>query len=280
MPFIASFFFTLPPVRNPNQSPSLSYHVPTLFLREILWRAFRGQKVEDHLKEASKFAPFPQVLSALYEPLVLNVLQFSASPSQCHIIDHNGGTSSFSLGPNLRSDWRLFSKDVPFHPASNTIYVPLSGFYSLDAFVVSEDGTRVTMLQMTIGKTHSLKASGVRDVIKAFRGTSKREKDIEWSFLFATPGDTGEKIARKQRLNLGKTYPKVNVGWMVVGLGKEMTDALVDLMEYDAEGEDEDEDEDDGQDGAAEMNAEQEGSVVDVPDEDDDKHAEKRPRLR
>jgi len=128
----------------------------------------------------------------------------------------------------------------------------------------------------------------VRDVTKAFEGASEEEEDAvpfptAWSILFVTLGDSGigEKMARQWCLELGNVYPAVNVGWMEVGLGEEVTKTLVDPMEYGAEGRDEGEDdEEEGVDSVSSVEREgYGGDARDARDEEDSRRPIKRRKL-
>jgi hypothetical protein len=80
-------------------------------------------------------------------------------------------------------------------PVDNRIYVPQAGFPSIDAFVVSENKTRVTMLQITVSTKHGLKPTGIRKVIDALiKGGLPRDESRVPSLSHLTSADSTSSI--------------------------------------------------------------------------------------
>jgi len=92
------------------------------------------------------------------------------------------GGAAFQVGPNLQCAPHVVNVDVPFHPQDNHIYVVPQLFPSLDAFVITENQQRVTLLQMMVVRSHDLKPSGVNQIIKLF--PKDQRSSIKWSLLF------------------------------------------------------------------------------------------------
>jgi len=282
------FFFTEEPAQNPSTDLNIRYYVPTPLLREMLWREFRPKVLSGQLKLASLFHPFPYVLAALYEPLVLSVLQYSEEPLTCYIPQENSGfePESFLLGPRLKLSSYLFIADLPFYPTDCTIYVPPSGFTSLDAFIVSEGMTHVTILQMTIAKSHDLKPAGLSKLVNAFRAAEQREKGsvkfpTKWSYLFVTPEDTGRTIAaHHRRPKLPRGSPSVRVGWTQVPYEYAAMPPEKEEAEEEREEDDEIHEEDEGADEGNAGDVGNEGGQGDKRGEDDEDDEEQQPRKK
>jgi hypothetical protein len=216
------FFFGENRFSNPSlRDPRFKYKVPTDFLRRLIINHFRKKEMKERFDLLIQFAPLPVIAGMIYESLVPDILQGLDESLPCHL---HGDTESpsFLLGPNLFS--RPYTVDPEaglITPVDNCIYVPQAGFPSLNAFVVSEEETRVTMLQITVSKKHDLKLSEIRNVINALiNGGLPRGESVKWTVLFVTPDDRGQNIAntaQKTFKSLGKNYPKVKLGWLMVG---------------------------------------------------------------
>ena len=215
-----SFFFAthqLNPVRV-MPIPFLKYEVPSQFLRLCLAMHYRQHAKAKGLKLFATMAPLAQVTRRLFEPLVLNLLVETEKGLQCMLCDN----TTFRLGPDLAVhphvvDPSSFTPGIAtaFIPVNNRIYVVPEHYPFVDAFAVTEDMKRVTLLHMTVGQ--NLKSQGVQGVIEMFGDAAA---GIRWSVVFVTPGEHGETIARVSHpLQVARqqsrwAHYEVPVGWL------------------------------------------------------------------
>ncbi len=204
---------------NPVLKPRFSYEVPTSFLRSLVMQEFRQLKVAAQMRLAEELAPYPQIAWLFYKALVIDVLVSSDEGFVYYLCD--AGDQSFRLGPRLHTIPDVVSdlQDNHFTPENDRIYIPLTGFPSHDAFVITENGKLVIFLQVTTAQDHDLKPKGIHKIVKLFPKADWGS--IEWFFLFVSPTKCASVIASKH-VNGFKWFKvdgvniKVRIGWMVV----------------------------------------------------------------
>jgi hypothetical protein len=207
---------------NPTQDdPRFHYTIPTRYLRRRIADHFRKMREDEQAALLTRFAPLPQVAGIFYESIVLDILQDAHEFLPCHLYGDTE-SPSFRLGPGLS----FFPYQVDPKVGAITlvdddcIFVPLVGFRSLDALVISKNKTRVTMLQITISKKHKLSQSDIRMVINSLKENLPNNKTIMWSVLLVSSDDRGQNIVNELQKNfkgLGSNYPVVRLGWLTVG---------------------------------------------------------------
>lgn len=200
-PGFHTFFFAMPDENpsglTPTRYPSLQYKIPTPFLRLIIASHYRRYVKKHGVKILESMTPFPQIAAALFEPLVLDLLVETNKGLLCTFHDK----TTFRLGPRLTAhhnivDPRLLAEAnaaTGFEPIDNCIYVVPPRYPSVDAFVVTEERKRVTLLQMTVGSKHKLELLGVQKIISMF-GQAARE--MKFSVVFVTPQEQGQAISK------------------------------------------------------------------------------------
>ncbi|KAM5541878.1 hypothetical protein V8D89_004607 [Ganoderma adspersum] len=257
------FFFAFKPHNVPNPrpygyGPEFHHAVPTHFLSRLLLTYFRRRTPTEQVAFLSTLRYFPQATSFVYSPAILDALCAPSSPGPavtCHLADG----SAFALGPGLVLAGRQVSASaaasapksesesadatrITAEPHDGHIYVLRDLSPSINAFVLSEDSdsdsdcTRVTMLQTTVAYRREVASSAVSALITLVRRsrptTSAVEKTIKWSFVFVSPGASGEAMARKLGTVKfrGSCPATVVAGWLEVGgllpLAGEVVDAL------------------------------------------------------
>ena len=234
------FFVVSKPYHLSNPMPynvRFDHAVPTLFLRRLLSVYFRRRTTSEQVALISKISKIlqPEALSFVYEPAILDVLCAPGGHSDrssvgvvCHLAaDCPASSSSFTLGPGLvlASDRVTADSTAPFVLRDNHIYLLRSGggFPWINAFVVSEQRTRVTMLQTTVNYRREVVSSAVGRVVelvqRAMPNTSTSASGaIKWSFIFVSPGGRGETMAKALReVQFRGRRPTVTAGWLEVG---------------------------------------------------------------
>ena len=202
--------------------------VPTLFLRRLLSAYFRRRTTSEQVALISKISkvPQPEALSFVYEPAILDVLCAPGGHGAkrsvvCHLADRPA--SSYTLGPGLvlASDRVTPDSTASIVPRDNHIYLLRSGsgFPWINAFVVSERQTRVTMLQTTVNYRREVVSSAVARVVELVqRSMPDTSAEIKWSFIFVSPGGRGETMAKALReVQFRGRRPTVTAGWLEVG---------------------------------------------------------------
>ncbi|THH27661.1 hypothetical protein EUX98_g6525 [Antrodiella citrinella] len=239
------FFFT-DPAENPAPYVQIRYHVPTRFLRQVLFLGFKVGAYHSVAGLVGMFSNKWELLANVYDILVLDVLCVYHLPFRCYTVEGGraGRPGTFTLGPNLRQ--ATYIAGNPWSPVDRTIYVSRMTIPSVDAFVLTENRTRVTILHSQIVTTTrpssymigprvplnmqrtEVPQASVDAVVRIFREAAERETDPvpfpkRWSALYVTPFgsgcevyDDGERVARMQTplARAQKGDPLVNVGWM------------------------------------------------------------------
>ncbi|KAI1785082.1 hypothetical protein LXA43DRAFT_1100710 [Ganoderma leucocontextum] len=228
-------FFAFKPddASNPmDHEPDFHYAIPTSFISGLLSDYFSRRTVEEQVSLLSKFAPYPQLMGLVFEPLVLQFLTSSEKPIPCHLVDG----STIMLGPHLWLVNRQLDADVSIEPRNNDIHVPRTGFPSLDGLIIliNEDQTQVLLLQMTVASTHKVVAKGVAAIVKLIGASTK----TSFKFIFVTPGPSGEKMAKKlQEIKIrGRPSIFVEAGWIETGELLSCPQEVLDtLIRFDAD---------------------------------------------
>ncbi|KAI0723474.1 hypothetical protein C8Q76DRAFT_723026 [Earliella scabrosa] len=191
-PGFHEFFFATGRV-NPRRVlpiPVLNYEIPTQFLRLCLAMHYRKM-----LRLFGTMSSFARVTARLFKPLALDLLVEAENGLECTLDD----STTFRLGPGLTVHPDLLdparftpTTTAAFKPTDNHIYVVSEDHRSIDAFVVTEDMKRVTLLEMTGADRRDLKSRGIQGVIQMF---GEAAVGINWSVVFVTPEQHGQKIA-------------------------------------------------------------------------------------
>ncbi|THH30571.1 hypothetical protein EUX98_g3613 [Antrodiella citrinella] len=220
------FFFT-DPEENPAPYVQTRYHVPTRFLRQVLFLGFKVGAYHSVAGLVGMFSNKWKLLANVYDILVLDVLCVYHLPFRCYTVEggRDGRPGTFTLGPNLRQ--ATYIAGNPWSPVDRTIYVPRTPIPFVDAFVLTENRTRVTILHSQIVTNTRLSSyigprvplnmqrtevpqASVDAVVRIFREAAEREKNPvpfpkRWSALYVTPFgsgcevyDDGERLARMQ----------------------------------------------------------------------------------
>ena len=199
--------------------------IPTLFLHRLLSTHFRRRPPDEQVAFIRRLqnSRFAHTRSFVYAPAILDALcSASGRSATCHC--HLADGSAFSLGPGLvLAPDQVTADTVSIVPRDNHIYLlPTNGGLPwIDAFVISEGRTRVTMLQTTVNrawrKVVSSAVSRVTDLLR--RSMPNTSAVMKWSFVFVSPGVRGEELAK----TLGEVHfrgdgrPRVVAGWVEVG---------------------------------------------------------------
>ncbi len=220
------FFVVSRPYDSSNPMPSdvLFHHaIPTRFLHRLLWTHFHRRTTEKQVALIAKLAraPQPEGMSFVYEPTILDALcaPGTGGPSAtCHLADG----PAFTLGPGLVLAGDEVDGDTPsVVPRDNHVYLLRSGggFPGIDAFVVSEGRTRVTMLQTTVNYRREVVSAAVGRVVRLVqRSMPNTSAEIKWSFVFVGPGGRGEAAAKTLReVRFRGRLPAVVAGWLESG---------------------------------------------------------------
>ncbi|KAI1784661.1 hypothetical protein LXA43DRAFT_196791 [Ganoderma leucocontextum] len=203
--------------------PQFHHAISTLFLDRLLSTHFRRRTTDEQVALITRISKVrqPEVMSFVYEPTILDVLCASAGgPSTtCHLAD---GTA-FALGPSLvLAGDEVTADTVSVVPRDNHLYLLRSGsgFPWVNAFVISEDQARVTILQTTVNFRREVVSSTVRRVIELVRRSMPNASAaIKWSFVFVSPGARGEQMAKTLRAVQfrARRHPTVVAGWLEIG---------------------------------------------------------------
>ncbi|KDQ08300.1 hypothetical protein BOTBODRAFT_59389 [Botryobasidium botryosum FD-172 SS1] len=216
-----NFFFAMPRAlrtRRLSKGPSINYVIPTPLLRKLFSRTMRAWDYDDQLDFLRKLRPFPQVAGLAYEALAVRALSGLAVPLVCALAC---GTS-FTI-PRLTV--APFPEDftTPFLPDNNTLYVPPAGFETIDAIAVTENASRITLLQMTIAKTHTIKPGKIRKVLDCFT-SAMPGTTLNSTLIFIAPSKTrGEGLSARGSFKFGRATSRnpsgarsIDIGWALI----------------------------------------------------------------
>ncbi|EKM79740.1 hypothetical protein AGABI1DRAFT_127426 [Agaricus bisporus var. burnettii JB137-S8] len=153
------FFFARPAYKNPLcDQPQFRYVVPTEFLERRLSDYIVTREPRKQFRLLCALAPLAQALDLVYKPYILSHICETTAPLLCHLVI-NRLSPSFELGPGLSLERLPVEQGQGMREyRDNTIYLPQSGGASLNAFVISENKTRVTMLHFAVAPTHKLES--------------------------------------------------------------------------------------------------------------------------
>ncbi|KDQ18364.1 hypothetical protein BOTBODRAFT_641474 [Botryobasidium botryosum FD-172 SS1] len=207
-----------------SQPRNFFYDVPIEFLRRLLSNAFAAKPLEEQTAIAAKFMPHPQVAGIFCEPVVVARLLHPLSNSSLDCYPAKG--SHFSLPCPLRVSRAAKPFNAKFTaPKCDMLYVPPLRFPSIDAVAITEEGRRVTLLQMTIPQNHGPIPAGVKEIISSL---GQAASDVKIALVFvAPPAEVGESLCSKfqdaQIAEAAKTNPaspviEIDVGWAVIGV--------------------------------------------------------------
>ncbi|PIL26848.1 hypothetical protein GSI_11028 [Ganoderma sinense ZZ0214-1] len=234
-------FFASKPYDTSNPmpyGPQFHYTIPTDLISRLLFKYFNKRSLEEQLALLSKFAPYPQLMGLVLEPLVLMFLTSSEDPIPCHLV--SGLT--IMLRPRLRTVDLQVDPDIAIEVRHNDIHVPRGGFPSLDAFIIiiDKDPKQILLLQMTVASTHKVVSKGVAAIIKLIEQSTESE-NYSFKFIFVTPGPSGEKMAKKlENIKIrirGPPSVDVEAGWIETGslLGPCPEEILRQLQRFDTD---------------------------------------------
>ncbi|KAI1785080.1 hypothetical protein LXA43DRAFT_1039867 [Ganoderma leucocontextum] len=205
---------------NPIRYPVLCYNIPTLHLSRVLLATFRQRTDDEQVALIAKLAKLPQVMSFVYEPIILDVLSSPDVPAAvaCHLADG----STFTLGPGLVLAGDQVTAGASIVPRDNHIYFLRNGLPWLSAVVISEDQTRVTILHTTVAYRRKVVSSAVSAVIKLLRRSMPNTSlaVTKWTLIFVSPGASGEQMAKKMvkvKFRNREQHPAVAAGWLEIG---------------------------------------------------------------
>ncbi|KAF7761916.1 hypothetical protein Agabi119p4_9908 [Agaricus bisporus var. burnettii] len=213
-----TFFFGGPLGENPVYlQPRFRYVVPTGYLEDRLCDYIIKEKQHERYRLLCAFAPLPQAFAPIYESYIVSHMHDLRESLPCYLLS-NLDSPSFQLPAGL-SLGRLPVESglgrTEFR--DNTIYVTRFAFPSLHAFIISDNMTRITMVQINVSDRHDLEISGVRRVIDHLKEELPDTVCVQWSFLFVAPGRNRKKAAEareKYKLELREVDPEVRIGWI------------------------------------------------------------------
>ncbi|KAI1791256.1 hypothetical protein LXA43DRAFT_433083 [Ganoderma leucocontextum] len=216
---------------NPMHAPKFHHYIPTLFLCKIVSEGFRRRTAAEQVALIAQFAGLevPHAMSFIYKPTILHFLGSSQTSITCHLAD----CSTFSLGPGLVLVGDQVDTDASIVLCDNRIYILRKGFPWIDAFIISEDQTRVTILQMTVAFRREVVSSAVTALIQLVKQSMPGVPSTvtKWSFIFVSPGASGEKMARKlQEVKLRGHQPTVFAGWLEIGALLSYPEEVLDAL--------------------------------------------------
>jgi hypothetical protein len=184
------FFYGSNTKANPVKAPSFSYVVPTSFLRSLLVEVFLRLKDAEQRELAEGLSPFPQIAWAFYEPMVINVLESSATAFDCYLFGtQNPDQPAFRLRPDLET------LGVSVGVGGNRIDVLSKGFPYLDTYVIAHDGKRIVFLQRTTAQD-DLYMEGIPKAIALLPALS--QTSTEWCCLFVVPDERARKLKQRR----------------------------------------------------------------------------------
>jgi len=213
------FFFATPTKdAKPNLGlPTYTYKIPTDFLLSMLQDLAYTKTLEEKIAFANMFMAYPQVAGVFYESVVVTALDLSHKPLVCVLA--NGSHFQLQLPLAVESEVEDFS--ATFTPKDGVLYIPPSGFPSIDAVAVTEGAQRITLLQMTLASRHPINVAGIKHVVDSFKSTIS---NLKWAFIFVVPSqEIGERLNKSATVEIAKitrssepAIKEMDVGWAVV----------------------------------------------------------------
>jgi hypothetical protein len=191
------------------------------------------RSTKEALEFASKFGPTPQVAGAVYEAAAVKIIAAAKVNSYDGAIFEDSARTPLGFPPAISPKEPLLEtiinrKNIPL--ILNQFYVPKANHPAFDAFIISD--IEVTLLQITIARTHLINKKGIQQLYGA---VTQQVKELSWRLLFVVPSvEVGEKLLIKERRE-GMPIPKgpsLQFGFVVLKLEPPHNAALVSTIIY------------------------------------------------
>ncbi|KAH9921676.1 uncharacterized protein BXZ73DRAFT_104295 [Epithele typhae] len=205
-------------VQNPvtNIGPACTHYVPTPVLKQAAvekFLEFRAHRRDDMME---LYSAVNAVAGYFFEPMTIVRTLATGRNVTCQMLSTTKKFTLESLKP------RYFDNStsvITISKTRNELHVPLEKIHaSFDAFAVSESGKRVTLLQVTLGKTPSMKDSGIANILaRLFPGVVP--DDVTLSFVFVVQKHKNGMALAGSRSKSGfdiSDPPNIDVGYAVV----------------------------------------------------------------
>ncbi|KAJ7140298.1 hypothetical protein C8R43DRAFT_1018185 [Mycena crocata] len=172
-----------------RDSPIELYEIPTAFLRSLVFGHNSNLGPQQQEALCGVFRLLPSICGALYE--VTTIERLTRPFTLSYLI--NGLSRTISCGLQV-----VDSRQEPldFRPelvASHDawIWLPPTGFPTVDAVVACEGGQKIILIQVAIARQHDVSPEGLARVWQVFGFKAKN-----WEFIFLAPSEEiGQKLA-------------------------------------------------------------------------------------